>query len=288
MNPRLNHRGSAIAVILSVSVMVAACSDSQEEPADRTAPVEGTAAAAGLSTELNWETQAVSTPFEQLTLTYEETATLDYASRIRVFDCAAAQRVDLAAPYDGRAELDQIADRSIGVWSEPLVTAYGYAPPASSPQKREMINAQVDDRAREVETACWQGGAVTFNSVIQELRDSLEPSVSSDIRPDGEREQQLAAEWLQCMDNNNIEMDEDSGSLFPLGLEGMELEEQIKIALVDVGCKKSTGYVEDWAVYIADIEAPAIEIHRAEIDDFRSRAESALEEATEVIRAHEG
>lgn len=275
------HR-SAILVVLGVFAV--GCSPSAEPANDGYVP--GAAESAGLDYRLDYSTQHFSDPVDELALTWEEESTLNFAAGIALAACMEEAGTAPGPVYDRRKELSEMADRSIGVWSEEYAAAYGYMPPPDSDGKLALLSADNGDAYQAVKTRCRDDkDYVKFAGVAREYTDELKPRVEAGALSDPAAEAELDDKWRSCLDDHSVSIpDED---YVPRGLGSMSKEEEIRIALIDVDCKATTGYVESWAEYSSDLLAPAIELHRSEIDDFRKRAEPVIEEAREVIREYE-
>lgn len=240
----------------------------------------------GADFELDYATQQFSSPLDLLALTWEEETTLNFASGITLADCLASEGVESEPVYDRRQELSEMADRSIGVWSHDFAESYGYDIPPDSEGKTALLAAAESDEVQSVRGECRTSSEFTkFAGIPAEFNNELKPLVESSTTWGHRAYSSLGSKWRQCMSDAGVKIPDDE--YYPSTLATMSTEEEITTALLDVDCKISTGFVEDWAAFNADTLAPAIELHRSEIDDFRKRAEPVIEEAREVIREYE-
>lgn len=236
---------------------------------------------------INYEDGSLETPSDQLTLTWDEETTIGYALSIATSQCAGARGVTYS-PYDRRDELSEKAYTEAGVWSPVLAARFGYETIPDTEAKESVIGEQLSEEDVEVLRDCAMNDSSVklFADIEDDYANRIVPGIVDNTVVNDEARESIRQTWVDCMGDEGISIDDDS--FIPTGVGSMSEEASIEMALKDVDCKESTGFMEAWATNLWDEQKEYVIQHASEYQEFRSRAEPALEEARHVITNYEG
>lgn len=276
---RFAHRKAVAVVSVALATVAASgCDTGDDENADRLA---------SMTSIINYEDGSIETPADQLTLTWDEETTIGYANSIATSRCAATHGVTYT-PYDRRSELSESVYSEIGVWSRALGTRFGYREIPDSEAKENVVSEQLseDDVAVLRNCATEDPTVKTLADVEDDYMNRILPGIVDNVVINEDARESIRQTWVDCMADKGISVDDDS--FMPTGVSSMNEEASIQLALKDVDCKESTDFVEEWAANLWDEQKDYVIKHASEFQEFRSRAEPALEEARQVIKNYEG
>lgn len=270
----LLRRSVAAAVVFAVAASLSACGDDAEGEE------------LGSETIVDVDRTRLITPGRQMTLTWDEAADISYAASITYRQCMRDAGFAQGPAYNIRDELQESAYTEIGVWTESIASRFGYDPIPASKAKEELLSRTDEAADEQAPAKCSEDPSVgPYFDIDREFTDSVWNGILSNSVIDEDTRQRLHADWAACMKAEGVATRADS--YLPVGVETMSQEESITTALTDVGCKQSTGFIDDWAQMLAAEEAPYLMEKKAELEDFRTRALKVRESAQEVIAEYE-
>lgn len=267
----------AVGLVASLALLVSGCSadPTSEQPTAHA----GTLSPALAAPEVDSSTGVIVLPVDRFMLSDAETAQLLSAQSLAVAKCASREGVDLTwKPVDFKMG----ASRTYGVWYRPEAERYGYGLPSATPSPDGQESRPLTDADLAVLDRCNSSKevrALAFDQ-IRPAFDYAEAftGVSAAARESDEGKQAFA-DWEHCLNDAGLQRDPAVSPFAIKGTDTSPTESNIKIALIDVGCKQETHFVERLARAEAALEVPIIESHLAELEQLRSEYDAALERA---------
>lgn len=197
--------------------------------------------------------RTIRLPLDDLVLNSQDRAVLDTARDLTLSRCMADAGFAKYAPFDGPVRPDPGNERKYGVWIREQVAQYGYQDPAEHavspvPSHRGLA---VNQAANAASRACFQG--LLDQGVMYDL-DAIVPQSPLGYQPADNTDEGRAvlAQWSQCLQDNGVAPpDTEGGNLVPAGVDAAPLQEQIRVGLIDVDCKRKLDIVQR----LADIDA---------------------------------
>ncbi len=237
---------------------------------------------ADATAEVDHEAGTITLPVERFQLTDAEYRLIDDARGLAMDRCAKAEGIDLGW-RPGRAA--PVSDRRYGVWVPAITEQFGYAVPegASAP---DTDGPPLDDDDFLVITECASDPTVLsfrYESVRPGFDFAEEFSwvtTAAFGSPEGEA---VFEDWEECLNAQGLHRD-TSVSPFAVAGAGMAVTEQnIVIALKDVTCKSEVGFVQRLADLEAQLQAPIVAEHLAELEQMRSEYDHIVDAAREYL-----
>ena len=296
-------RVPVLLVVLCISVVLAGCSDSEDE--NGTSGSASNLSGLNLKAEVDPETAIVTLPVDYVALGEQEDSSIIWAAR----DAAIAQcaREELDIPWVATAPDPYMPTRHMwaryGPWTEDVAQKFGFVEPMGDgalivngiveepeghewipwpnegiPEEQRSKTAEVCNSKPEVqrfdEVALW------VNGPGQQALNDESNAVNHDVRM-----QELFGELEACYINEGMEMDPELPG-YVVGAEPKINEEQIALALKTVECKDQVDFTRRAADITAERQIPIIEEHADELFAARKQWDDTVAEAKEYIAAH--
>jgi hypothetical protein len=239
--------------------------------------------------QLNYADGTVTYPLDDYALNAAEALDVERANAVLVHGCMVDFGLDFPRADDEWWRFPPTPDRLFGLWSPEVAELYGYGLPPRDEELAELEAAQPE--------SWWNTYRGCLEStdqlpILTALRgDPNNPSVvdrgwrESVTNTQGSAAlQELKAEWVECIAEEGLVAVE--GPLLVPELPE-SVEEQLRIALVDVTCKESLGTMQRLADVLAQYQAAYIDGHESELNDYRDRALAVLDEARQVLATGE-
>ncbi|WP_172592060.1 hypothetical protein [Subtercola boreus] len=213
-----------------------------------------------------------------------EYALLRRASDDLVQQCVARAGFPLVFPARSSTEELSVTHFSFGVWTEGRAAAYGYG----------LVPRTAGETAFETDLA---GGDRARLAAVQDCNAQPEASELNDGREsNGVASNADSESWLQmesdprsvtiieahrsCMAGHDVQVADDWSVE---GFESMTVEQRIATALLDVGCKRESNFVQGLADIAAAYQQHFIERHATELNEERTQLASLLARAEQIV-----
>jgi len=209
----------------------------------------------GVTARLDTETSAIGYPLDDYVLVGREAQKIEQANELLSSRCVA--KFGFTAPITNWAEHLDIPNRQYGIWTMKQAINWGYALPINSTMEQEKVtfSAAIDKISDEIFRECYSK-LETLPSMRPHSSRPDQPSIVDRGYIDAWNQAKGNAEWraigekwVACIAQQHLKPSSGDG-LMPQFSQN-DLEVQMKIALIDVGCKVSLGTVQQ----SADIES---------------------------------
>lgn len=256
-------------------VAVGACSASEPEDSEPSDWVTDTSATA----EVNPDAMTIILPLDRYLLSEAEIAELLSARSLAINLCASEEGfVSEWRPVEPVA----FGDRRFGVWVRESVERWGYGlpQPAEEPWANNSILEAMDvyEECNNSEDA----QRFQFEAVQPGFDYGAEVAGLSDAALESDAAAVVFDEWGECIEAQGLEREESA----PWGVAGTNIdvtEENIRIALIDVGCKDSTNYIQRIANIRASYEQPIVDKYLNELTDMRAEYDAMISDAEQYV-----
>lgn len=280
-------------IVTIVALLGAACSAPPASPPDRgsdgSLPIVDRSDGAGARASLNEITGEVLLPMSSYWYSDRENLIVNTAVAFLIYDCVEDAGFG-GAPRGGAGKALQ--DRSYGQWSRALAARNGF-----SPEIRKIpgvLDAQperspVTARQQEAETKCYNSvGRAGFPELLEGL--AVDQSVQNRIVQTSlaltDRDPDYLSyrrAWEDCVAAKGLKLaGSDSWSFQGAASK----EEEVRMALLDVECKDSSGGAQIPYDILAQYEAAQMKDHQAELNEVASQKAASVERAKQVLRDH--
>ncbi|WP_431835566.1 hypothetical protein [Cellulomonas sp. Y8] len=247
-----------------------------------TATQSATVAPAPLRAEVDRSTGTIALPLDDWIWSPAQEATSATAVELSVSLCMAqagmADEFVFQGPYPVASRL-----ASYGVWRDEDVRASGYEG-VSGAVDYPGTGLRGDDPRIATQRGCYGDAFDLYGVDPAEFEDSAPQGYESPTSvPQG-----LAVweEWRQCLVDEGVAPPADAGSMVPEGVTSAPMAEQVRVGLIDVGCKDRTDFVQR----LGDVEAAEqqayIERGRAYLSELRAVQQRALAESRALLTSH--
>ena len=226
-------------------------------------------------------TGTIGLPLDAWQLTPSETAAIDTAQALAKSRCLTDRGLPEMLPYDG-PDLTALEWESwsngYGVWIRDHVAQYGYG---IAPELLVDESGKEDWTVEEfaADGACTEqlreAGLVVDHGTIETGRPAR--WTPAETTQDG---QTVLAQWAECLAEHGVQRpDEEGGQIvgvFPAGVLDLSLDEQVRVGLIDVDCKRELGTIQQLADIEASLHLDYIERYRDDLEAQQARNQEAL------------
>ncbi|MEW1675385.1 hypothetical protein AB0O47_19365 [Streptomyces noursei] len=262
--------------------------------------------------------QGLSLPLQQYMQTYQDTVTLDNAQRQLQTACMADYGFHITFPPAGQTPPPSADDanmsRRYGITDQATAAKYAYGLPEDSQNQegtkmpdltkeqievltgRTSIRTKPTDPEPEPAPSEYNGKPIHKDGCAGWADDQLglrglDFSLVSQLDGDslGQSQQVPAVQsaisaWSKCMADKGYTAATpyDADKVTP-HTDGTTTQNEIDVALTDIGCKKSTNLVESWFDEETKLQNQQIKDHQGELDTMRTRNTNALAAAQKVL-----
>lgn len=316
-NRRVTHRLVALAMAGAATAVLSACSSSptatnDSRPSNPAAPVAGDTSKWPKAVADTGLVKGLSLPLQQYMQTYQDSVVIERAARSLQTSCMARYGFSITFPPTGTNPPPNADDsnmpRRYGISDPAAAARYGYELPpetAEHPAGPELTPAAVavltgrkalNPKAEKApstyqgkkvpEGGCQQeafdklGARIDFTQVSQLDHDSL---VKSQEDP---RVQTAIKAWSACMKSKGFTVADPYAAfhLVPKSGSGTASEEEITVALADIGCKQKTDLVRIWHGVDAAIQAQQVEENQLALEQAKEKNAKAVKAAEAALR----
>lgn len=225
-------------------------------------------------------------PLEKYAMTPSEEKDVAHANALLQDECLSESGREFPRAKQNWELAPTLPDRRYGLWSESDAQANGYELPESS-EAAELTAAEeaLGDDWWQAYEACRSelellpvmgiNTSVTPSPVDIGMGESFDSLVASaNLR-------EVRQEWLECVQNEGLTLDENSVLLVPaIPPAG---EEQIRVATIDVECKQSYNSVQRLANIEAREQSAFIDDRESDLLEYRTQVDDVLNKAREVL-----
>lgn len=258
-------------------------------------------------------------PLEAYMETYQDTVSIDNAERHLESTCLADYGFHLTFPPAGQTPPPSADDsnmpRRYGITDRAVAAQYGYGLPDGMQHQEgtkmpTLTKSQVEvltgrtsirhspaDPAPAMAPSTYQGKPIHKDGCAGWAKDQLGTRTmdfSLVSRLDGEsltQSQQTPAvrnvisAWSRCMKGKGYTIDTpyDADKIVP-HVDGHPSKDEIRVALADIDCKKSTNLVKVWFAEEAKIQQQQIKDHQSELNTLRTRRTHAVGAAQKALK----
>jgi len=292
----LKTRGPAAGftvIVTMLAMLGTACSVPKAPPPDPgpggSLPVVDRSDGAGARATLNEATGEVILPMSSYWYSDRENVIVNTAVAFLIYDCVEDAGFAVGPQGgDGKA----LQDRSYGQWSRSIAARNGF-----SPEIRRIpgvLDAQperspVTARQQEAETKCYNSvGRAGFPELLQGLAgdQSIQNRIVQTSVALTDRDPEYLSyrrAWEDCVAAKGLKLaGSDSWSFQGAGSK----EEEVRMALLDVQCKDSSGGAQIPYDILAQYEAAQMKDHQAELNEVADQKAASVERAKQVLRDH--
>ncbi|GAA3279341.1 hypothetical protein AAU01_26050 [Paenarthrobacter aurescens] len=279
--------------MLVIACVAAACSSPGADAAapipTRSLPAVDRALGAGARAALNEDTGEVVLPMSAYWYSDRENVLVNYAVAFLIYDCVEEAGFTLA-PWGGDGKALQ--ERRYGQWSGTLAAKNGNMPevrsiPGLMPAPAERT-APSPERERAEAKCSNTVGRAGFPELLEGLAGDL--SVQQQITQDAvgltARDPEYLAyreSWQRCLTDKGLKLRDGDTWIVE---SGGSKEDEIRVALLDVDCKDSSGGARKPYDILAQYQAALMKEHQAELNVVAEQKTAAVERAKQVLRDH--
>ena len=284
------RRGPVAALSLALIAVVPGCGTG-----DPDRPLGVPLASVDATADVDAEQGTIVLPAERFLLAEAEHVEIDAAGQVGLDQCVRDRGFDVISNPRG---MTAGSDRRYGTWVLQEAEKYGFAPPSDAHGTGEHQTGPAsgggdDGEGRyrpgdirnvdvEILLECQEAPGVTrfdtrqiepafdYGGEIGPLMDEAFASVEG---------QQVFTDWEACLVSHGLERDEERSPYSIRGASMEATEQDIAMALVDVGCKTEVGFVQRLADLEAALQAPVVARYFKELTAMRSEYEAVLEDA---------
>ena len=279
--------------LLVVACMTTACSaqtDSSPAPVPtRSLPAVDRALGAGARAILNEATGEMVLPMSAYWYSDRENVLVNYAVAFLIYDCVEEAGFTVATwGGDGKA----LQERRYGQWSRSLAAKNGNLPqiriiPGLLPAQAERP-AQSPERERAEAKCSNTVGRAGFPELLEGLAGdlSVQQQITQDVVGLTARDPEYLAyreAWQECLAEKGLKL--GAGDTWTVESGGSK-EDEIRVAVLDVDCKESSGGARKPYDIFAQYQAALIKEHQAELNALAEQKKDSVERAKQVLRDH--
>jgi hypothetical protein len=204
------------------------------------------------------------------------------------------QEAGYEAAFLGPVPPDPDRDAAYGVWRTEDAETLGYQT-LFPPLEAEIADAgsawDPESVPRGVAQGCYQeaqDAGLTYDVLDFEVGahpEAPKRGIAQTLSSDAARS--IRAEWRECLTNQGVIVPQSAeAGMVPDGVFGMPVEEQIRIAALDVECKRELGTTQRLADLDAAAQTTYIEENRSYLADRRAVEDAVLDRAREYLDEH--
>ncbi|MFK0113657.1 hypothetical protein [Streptomyces sp. NPDC091217] len=263
--------------------------------------------------------KGLSLPLEAYMETYQDTVSIDNAERHLETTCMAGYGFKVTFPPAGQTPPPSADDsnmpRRYGITDRAQAAEYGYGLPDAIQHQQgtkmpKLTTAQLEvltgrtsirtspaDPAPKKAPSAYQGKQIHKDGCAGWANDQLgtrNMDFSLVSRLDGAsltQSQQTPAvqhaitAWSKCMSGKGYTVDTPyHADQIVTHTDGSPSKAEIKVALADIDCKKSTNLIKTWFTEDAKIQKQQIKAHQSELNTLRTRRTTAVSAAQTALR----
>jgi hypothetical protein len=250
-------------------------------------PTVDRAVTADVRASLNEVTGEVMLPMDKYWYSDSENLLVNNAVAFAYEDCVKAAGHTMR-PWGGDAKALQ--DLRFGQWSRPLAAKNGTAPEIRTiPGVHEMGDYTVSSTDELALKKCTTSiGRAGFPELLEGLAgdESIQIRIVQDAGALMERDPEYLAyrkAWEACLTEKGVKLSEEGS--WALNTAGSK-EDEIRVALLDVECKESSGGARKPYDIFAQYQAVLMKEHQAALNTLAEQKAAAVEQARQVLREH--
>jgi hypothetical protein len=262
--------------------------------------VAGCSAAAGSSTQVVGEravavidekSGTIELPLDKYGITPREHRTVDYALDLLWRDCMRAKGLDFRV-HDTRGIVEK-PSRRYGIWRMDDAVRYGYQLPPDDPIVKQL---QADNGLSFSPEYQSQLTTCQLTPAAKALWPSENGANGQSAKQaflsygdviDSEPGKKVVSDWQSCLRDQGLAQPED-GKWISDNWFTADLETQIRIASLDVGCKQRVRVMQRLGDLEASAQMAIVKAHEAELASVRSAFLKSVTAAEAVIHSHGG
>lgn len=217
----------------------------------------------------------IALPLDAWTWSEADAATSQTAVELAASQCMAAAGMADELPFQPYPVQPSHVD--YGVWQRDVVEATGYASlvPADPPGG----GLDGDDPRIATQRDCYIAAFAEYAVDAQSIQEGGPQGYEAPgYVPEGLA---LLDEWRACLADQGVATSADESWAVPAGATTASPEEQVRIGLIDVGCKESTDFVQRFA----EVEAAQQLDYIARAEPFLTELRAAQQAALQASRA---
>lgn len=221
----------------------------------------------------------ITLPWDRYFLTDHEQAEVNRASGLAVRACAAERGYDLPAVGDTGSFP---SDRRYGIWWMPEVEVYGYDVPTTPGQAGDTPPPPTDEQTAILEE-CHQTPTVQQLGSGTRLSEVTPDFAAQAFESDAGR--RVFRDWEACLEVHGLRRDE---AISPWAVSDGTGERPpgVATAVIDAQCKEDVDLVARLAQLEANLQAPYIAEHRAELIAMRAALDQTVQNARAYVAEH--
>jgi hypothetical protein len=230
-------------------------------------------------------------PIERYDLSLTENGIFITANDLAMARCMKDAGFADSFPFVDRRNPAVDTDWRYGVWVRSQVARYGYGqvPPSPRGKLLRALNAKgFTPAAGEAYQACLpklkQQGLMLPDLPDDTAGGPDAPKVLDGADPlDSDAAKAVVKEWTDCLRSRGVSPPAGDARWFPAGVTSAPLEEQIRVGLIDVGCKEEHRTVQRLADIEASYQQPLIERDEARLVQRRRELDALLDRSRKYI-----
>lgn len=224
----------------------------------------------------------IGLPLDEWIWSPAEQATSETAVELAAAQCMAAQGLGEEFVFGGPMPVQP--DRlTYGVWQREVVEATGYGSLVPD-DDRPGTGLRGDDPRVQTQRDCYAAAFATY---------SYDPETFQNVAPTGVESpaylpagQALLAEWAACIAEEGVAPPAELTWPVPEGATTMPMAEQVRVGLIDVGCKEELDFVQRYADVDAAEQVAYIERARPFLVELRAAEDRALAASRALLIAN--
>lgn len=292
MQSRRQRSTWAVSVLVAVVTATStACSGSAvpppKPPPSASLPAVNRAAEAGVRASLNETTGEVVLPMDKYWYSDQENVFVNSAVAFLIEDCVKAAG-NTMLPWSGDSKARQ--DFRYGQWSRSLAAKNGYLPDTRMiPGIHQKTSASVSAADEQAYEKCTNSvGRAGFPELISGLGGdtSVQNRIVQDAGALTERDPEYLdyrKAWEVCVASKGLKLAEEGSWTLETG--GSK-EDEIRVVLLDVECKESSGGARKPYDIFAQYQAAQMKDNQATLNALAEQKAAAVEQARQVLREH--
>ncbi|HKU34449.1 MAG TPA: hypothetical protein VJP90_02765 [Paenarthrobacter sp.] len=218
-----------------------------------------------------------------------ENVLVNSAVAFLIYDCVEAKGYAIP-PWDGQGKA--MEDRTYGLWSRTLAARNGDMPeirviPGVMEKQRQQ--PPVSEVQQQATNLCSNSiGRAGFPELLAGLAGdtSIQNRIVQVAAALTDRDPEYLAyrkDWENCVAGKGLKL-AGAGSWFIQN--GGSKEDEIRVALLDIDCKESSGGARKPYDIVAQYQAAQMKDHQAELNSLAEQKAAAVERAKQVLRDH--
>ena len=246
-------------------------------------------AGADARASLNDATGEVVLPMSKYWYSDHENVLVNSAVAFLIYDCVEAKGYAIP-PWDGQGKA--MEDRTYGLWSRTLAARNGDMPeirviPGVMEKQRQQ--PPVSEVQQQATNLCSNSiGRAGFPELLAGLAGdtSIQNRIVQVAAALTDRDPEYLAyrkDWENCVAGKGLKL-AGAGSWFIQN--GGSKEDEIRVALLDIDCKESSGGARKPYDIVAQYQAAQMKDHQAELNSLAEQKAAAVERAKQVLRDH--